>query len=92
MGIRLAKLAALTLAAALMTVALAQASGAPRMSIDELKSRLGESGLVIVDVRLGGDWSGSEVMVKGAIRGTPNDIAAWSESIAKDQTIVLYCS
>ena len=68
------------------------ASDVPRMSTDELKSRLTEAGLVVVDVRTGSDWNGSDEMVAGAIRGNPNDIGLWLSKLNMEQTIVLYCS
>lgn len=62
------------------------------MDKDELKAKLGSPDLVILDVRTGRDWSSSEFMIKGAVRQDPDQLEAWVDSYAKDQTIVLYCS
>ena len=67
-------------------------SDVPRMSTDELNSRLGEAGRVVVDFGTAGYRNGSEQMVAGAIRGNPNDIGMWLSKLNMDQTIVLYCS
>ena len=63
---------------------------APRMSTDELNSRLGETGIAIIDVRTGADWNDSNQMIAGAIRGNPRALNL--SELNKDLTIVLYCS
>ena len=63
---------------------------APRMSTDELNSRLGETDIAIVDVRTGADWDNSNQMIAGAIRGNPRALNL--SELNKDQTIVLYCA
>ena len=68
----------------------AVAGDAPRMSADELNSRLGEKEIAIVDVRTGADWHNSNQMIAGAIRGNPSALNL--SGLNKDQTIVLYCS
>ena len=56
---------ALTLVAACSLNALSGGS-APRITPEELKSMLGDSNLVIVDVRRNLDWDSSEYKIKGA--------------------------
>jgi rhodanese-related sulfurtransferase len=69
------------------------ADGAARMSLDELKSKLSDSNVVIIDVRTGKDWEQSKQKIKGAIREDPKgDVAAWSAKYPKDKTFVLYCA
>jgi rhodanese-related sulfurtransferase len=66
---------------------------APRIPLDELKSRLGDSSLVLIDVRTTGDWEESRTKIKGAIR--ENDYwnpSAWASRYPRDKTIVLYCA
>ena len=62
------------------------------MSTDELKSRLGETDLVILDVRTGRDWTGSDKMIAGAERVQPGGVNQWVINYPKDKEIVLYCA
>ena len=41
---------------------------AERMTKEQLKEQLGDPNLSIIDVRMGGDWSGSEYKIHGAVR------------------------
>ncbi len=75
-----------------LTVSLAGAAVVPRMTTDELKSRLGDEGLTVLDVRASGDWAGSNVKIIGAERIDQRALGQWVESHAKGQTIVLYCA
>ncbi len=77
------------LASSLFTVA---APDVPRMSTEQLNSRLGQADLVVVDVRTDADWNNSDKMIASAVRGNPNDIGPLRPQFAKDQTIVLYCA
>lgn len=70
----------------------ALADNVPRMTTDELKARIGEPGLAILDVRAGGDWNGSREKIAGAVRVNSAGAGQWAGSYAKDQTVVLYCS
>jgi rhodanese-related sulfurtransferase len=64
----------------------------PRMTKDELKALLGNPELIILDVRLGGDWKDSDLKIKGAVREEPRDMESWANKYSKDKTLVLYCS
>jgi len=63
-----------------------------RITKEELKQRLGNPEIVIVDVRSGSDWTGSERKIAGAVREEPNDAGGWEKRYAKDKHIVLYCA
>jgi hypothetical protein len=73
---------------------LAIAAEVPRMTIEELKAKIGYSdhNIVIVDVRKGKDWTGSEFKIKGAVRENPAKLSPWAEKYPKDKTLVLYCA
>ena len=71
---------------------LAIASEVPRMTKEELKSKLDDPDVVIVDVRVGKDWKGSEFKIKGAVRGNPAEFSSWAEKYPNDKTLVLYCA
>ncbi len=64
----------------------------PRMTIAELKSRLGDPSLVIIDVRAAVDWNESSSKIKGAIRETYATAEKWASKYDKGKTIVLYCA
>jgi rhodanese-related sulfurtransferase len=74
-----------------MGVAAASAE-AVRMSQEELKSRLGEPALLIIDVRSYTDWFLSREKIKGAERENYRDFDGWAAKYPKDKTIVLYCA
>jgi len=63
-----------------------------RMTKEELKGQLGNPGIVIIDVRVGGSWKGSQYKIKGAVREDPTDVNSWITKYPKDKTLVLYCS
>lgn len=79
-------------AALCMLAQLAIAAEVPRMTKEELKSKLDDPDVVIVDVRVGKDWKGSEFKIKGAVRGDKNNISALAGKYPKDKTFVLYCA
>ena len=70
----------------------AESADVPRMTKDELKAMLGNSDLVILDVRYKKDWTDSDSKIKGAIREDPESIKSWVEKYSKDKTFVLYCA
>ena len=70
----------------------AASANVPRMSKEDLKSRLGDGNTIIIDVRTGSSWEKSGSKIKGAIREDPGDIASWIKKYQKEKTIVLYCS
>lgn len=75
----------------LLAFAVASAD-APRMSKEELKSRLGDKDIVVIDVRIGYDWEKSDSKIRGAVREDPQDAASWAKKYTKEKTIVLYCA
>ena len=81
-----------TVLALFLAAGSAVAADAPRMTIEELNSRLGEPGLVVVDTRRTGDWDSSATQIKGAVRRNPSSVAAWADEYERGQTIVAYCA
>jgi rhodanese-related sulfurtransferase len=48
---------------------------------------------IIVDVRTGSDWNGSEFKIRGAVRPSVDIVSfAKSQGLAKNAKIVLYCA
>ena len=69
-----------------------KAAEVPRITKEELRAKLGDPNLVILDVRRGADWSTSSVKIKGAVRADPGDVAAWADTYPTEKTLVLYCA
>ena len=69
-----------------------KAAEVARITKEELRAKLGDPDLVILDVRRGKDWSASDVKIKGAVRADPGDTAAWADKYPKEKTLVLYCA
>jgi hypothetical protein len=82
----------LGLAIVAMVVPLVAAEEVPRMTKDELKTMLDDPNVVILDVRVGRDWKGSERKMKGSIRENPKRFESWAHKYPKDMTLVLYCA
>ncbi len=83
---------ALNLAMLSVVVLTTMAAEVPRMTKEELKSKLGTPEVVIIDVRVGRDWKASEMKIKGAVRGDPQDLESWAKKYSKDKTLVFYCA
>lgn len=76
--------------AVMLLAAQAFAGDVPRMTKEELKAQLDDATVVVVDVRRGSDWRGSEFKIKGAER--PEDVAAYAKEQGLDKTFVFYCA
>jgi rhodanese-related sulfurtransferase len=71
----------------------APAAGDPlRMTKEELKARLGDPTVSIIDARTPSEWRGGDAKIPGAVRGDPGDVGAWAEEHPRDRTLVVYCS
>ena len=65
----------------------------PRMTKEELKSLLGNPGIIILDVRAGFDWDDSEWKIPGAVREDPRkEVRSWGGKYPKEKTLILYCA
>lgn len=62
------------------------------MTIEILKSKLGDKDISVIDVRAGKDFSSSEFKIKGAMRQDPKSAEKWIRQYSKDKTYVLYCA
>jgi len=63
---------------------------APRMTKEALKAMLGNPDLIILDVRLGNEWTESDLKIKGAVREDPENIGSWANNYSKNKTLVFY--
>jgi rhodanese-related sulfurtransferase len=73
--------------------AITLAKDVPRITKEELKSMLGQTEVIIIDVRTGGDWKKSKEKIQGAVREDPGkDVKSWADKYSKDKTLILYCA
>ena len=63
-----------------------------RLTKDKVKQMLDKPGVVVLDVRTGGDWEASTSKILGAIREDPRAVELWAPTFDKDRTYVLYCA
>jgi len=63
----------------------------PKMTIEELRSRLRDPMLTIIDVRYALNWNKSNRKIPGAVREDPMELGSWTDRYPKDRMIVLYC-
>lgn len=66
--------------------------GVPRMSAETLLEQLDSPDVMVIDVRTGPDFNGSELVIKNAQRQDYSDVASWADSLPRDKTLVLYCA
>jgi len=71
---------------------LASAADAPRMTGEELKSRLGNPETIIIDVRTGASWEESAEKIPGAVREDPETVRTWMSRYPPEKTLVFYCT
>ena len=85
-----ALMVALFIASVIVPAAIAAEEEVKLMTKDELKSRLDDPNLVIVDVRTGRDWDASELKIKGAVRAEAKKVSELKAD--KEKTLVTYCA
>ena len=64
---------------------------APRITKEELKAKLNEPEIIVIDVRFGPNWKKSGQKIAKAVREDPNEISSWVGKYRKDQMLVFYC-
>jgi len=79
-------------AVVVLLVAAVAAAGTPKITHEELKSKLGEPDLIILDVRRAGHWKASDQKIAGAVRKDPKDVETWAKKYPHDKTLILYCA
>ena len=64
----------------------------PRMTKEDLKPLFENPDVVVIDVRAPVDWEKDSLMIKGAIREDPMNVASWMNNYSKDKGLVFYCA
>jgi rhodanese-related sulfurtransferase len=81
------------LAAAMVFAAIAlSADDAPRIEPEQLKAKIGQPDLALLDVRIASDWGKSDSKIPGAVRVDPHDVSSWAGQFPKDKLLVVYCA
>ena len=71
--------------------AIAADDDVPRITREELKAKLGDPAVTVIDVRYKANWNKSGQKIAGAVREDPNEISSWVGKYQKDQMLVFYC-
>ncbi len=66
------------------------ATVAPKMTKEELKPKLGDPDLIIIDVLVQDQWETVDQKIPGAVHENPEEIDSWADKYPKDKTYVLY--
>jgi hypothetical protein len=72
------QMAVLIVGVVVLVTAGVAAAGTPTITPKELKAKLGDSDLIIVDVRRAGHWEASDRKIPGAGRGSTHRTRPWS--------------
>ncbi len=89
--------AALLMAAVILIIglespllAMGKSVEAPRLTIEELRSKLGGPDVVVLDVRVGDEWEKSNEKIPGAVREDPEKYNQWAVKYPKEKILVFY--
>lgn len=69
-----------------------QAAQVPRMDMEELKSILDTTDLILLDVRPTGQWAVSSRKIPGATHKDPYRARQWGKNLDRNKTVVTYCA
>jgi len=87
---RIAILGSLTFIFVVLLSLTVNASEISIISTNQLKLILGNPEISVIDVRGSTDWQSSELKIKGAIRGSPENFESWAHNFSKDKKLILY--
>ena len=63
-----------------------------RITKEELKAKLGDPDVIILDVRVENQWKESPKKILGAVHENATEVKSWAQKYPADGTIVLYCA
>ena len=61
-----------------------------RITKEELKGMLGHPDVFVIDARHSQNWQDSDLKIKSATRGNPDNFSSWANQFPKNKTLVLY--
>ena len=73
-------------------IAMAMSADITMITKDDLKTKLGNKDVVVLDVRMDVEWQSSDFKIKGAVWENATDVEIWANKYPKDKTLVLYCA
>jgi len=78
---------------ALSAIAMAANDGVPRITKEQLRAKMekGED-IIVLDVRTGMSYKGSDIKIKGAMRIPPDAIDMRYKELPLDKEIITYCT
>jgi len=62
----------------------------PLLDKENIKSRLSDREVIILDVRAPKDWNISDKKIQGAVRQDPDEVTTWAANLPKNKQIILY--
>ena len=62
----------------------------PKITKEELKSKLGDPDIIIIDVLVQDQWETVDQKLPGAVHENPEEVESWANKYKKDKTYVLY--
>ncbi len=76
----------------LIVASIACAQEVPRITEEATAKMMDRPDVVLIDVRLEGEWEVSDSKIRGAVRENPEEIDSWMHKYQKDKTLIFYCS
>ncbi len=73
-----------------LSLAMGKSVEVPRITKEELQPMLGNPDVVIIDVRIGDEWTKSKEKIQGAIREDPQKVDQWAAKYPQEKTLVFY--
>lgn len=73
-----------------LSLAMGKSVEVPRITKEELRPMLGNPDVVIIDVRIGDEWTKSNEKIQGAIREDPEKADQWAVKYPQEKTLVFY--
>jgi len=61
-----------------------------KITVQELRSMLGDPDVIILDVRPEQQWKSSELEILGAVHEDPNKVKSWAGKYSKEKILILY--
>lgn len=76
----------------ILTASFANSQEVVKITKDDLKQKLAQPDVVIMDARSERDWASSQWKIQGAVRVEPSRVNDWKDKYSGDKTIVIYCA
>jgi len=73
-----------------LSLAMGKSVEVPRITKEELRPMLGNPDVVIIDVRIGDEWTKSNEKIQGAVREDPEKVDQWAAKYPQEKTLVFY--